>query len=157
MFTWDFSSVLRQSYIAVNIPHRTTFAWSHRLWYILFLFSFVPIGIFWFICWFLQWATGFSVAFCLIYIFFFSLLLVIDVWFHTIVVKKDACYDSIFFGIYWDLFCGLTCDLCTGGRKLHVRLWRMCIVLLLGGILFIYLLSSYWIMFHLRPLICSSM
>ena len=42
MFTWDFSSVLRQSYIAVNIPHRTTFASSHRLGYILFLSSFVP-------------------------------------------------------------------------------------------------------------------
>ena len=148
--SWDNPILLWMSHIGLLLLHPIDFG--------TFYFCFhLSLGIFWFICWFLQWATGFSVAFCLIYISFFSLLLVINVWFHTIVVKKDACYDSIFFGIYWDLFCGLTCDLCTGGRKLHVRLWRICIVLLLGGILFIYLLSSYWIMFHLRPLICSSM
>ena len=71
--------------------------------------------------------------------------------------KKMLAMISVFFGIYWDLFCGLTRDLCMGGRKLHVHLRRMCIVLLLGGTLFIYLLRSYWIMCHLRPLTCSSM
>ena len=37
---WDFSSFLRNAYIAVTIPLNTAFVASHRFWMVLFLLSF---------------------------------------------------------------------------------------------------------------------
>ena len=46
LFIWLFSYFLRYAYMAMNLPLRTAFTVSHRLWVVVFSFSLVSVHIF---------------------------------------------------------------------------------------------------------------
>lgn len=60
---------------------------------------------------------------------------VIDFYLHFTVDKKDTLYDFNFFKIFYFLYCDLTGSLFW--RMVHVRLRKMCILLLLNGLVYV--------------------
>ena len=85
------------------------------------------------------------------FVFFAFFFLVFDFSSSSIFVRKDTWYDFIFFFlIYQGLICGAVCDLSL--RMFCVHLSRMCILLLLDGMFYKYLLSASGVMHHLRPM-----
>ena len=79
---WDFSCFLRWDWIAINCPHRTAFAASHRFSVIVFSFSFVSVYFFIsslissVICWLLSNALFSLHVFVFLIVFFTSSLYV---------------------------------------------------------------------------------
>ena len=92
---------------------------------------------------------GCLVACCLasMYLWFLQFFLVLDFYLYIVVVRKDVRYVFNLFQ-FIDLFFGLACDL--SWRMFHVHLKRMCISLLLDGMLYIYPSNSHGLMWHLR-------
>ena len=64
---------------------------------------------------------------------------VIDFYLPFTVAKEDTSYDFSFLKMYWYLYCGVTYGL--SWRTFHVYLRKMCILLLLSGVIYIWLLG----------------
>ena len=77
------------------------------------------------------------------YLWFLQFFLVLDFYLYIVVVRKDVRYVFNLFQ-FIDLFFGLACDL--SWRMFHVHLKRMCISLLLDGMLYIYPSNSHGLM-----------
>ena len=116
LFIWDLSCFLRWDWIAINFLLRAAFAVSHRFWVTVFSLSFFSRYF-----WFLQWSLGYLAVHCLasMYLCFLQFLHVTDFQSHSIVVRKDACYDFNFlkFSNAWfvtqDVIYPGECSMCT--------------------------------------------